>query len=129
MTGQPQKVAVDVIEYTQGQYIVREGDEGDCAYILISGEVEVVKSNNSQGKEIVIAILGPNEIFGEMCLFEEESRRSASVRVISDRARVMAISRTSFQKQIDELPEGVRNIIRVLIQRLRKADSRIVLLC
>ena len=88
-----------------------------------------MKANNSQGKEIVIAILGPNEIFGEMCLFEEDSHCSASVRVIYDRARVMSISRVSFQRQIDELPEGIRNIIRVLIQRLRKADSRIVLLC
>ena len=123
------KVSVDVIEYSQGQYVVREGEEGECAYILISGEVEVVKTNNTQGKEIVIAILGPNEIFGEMCLFEDDSHRSASVRVISDRAKVMGITRTSFQRQIDELPEGIRNIIRVLIQRLRKAHSRIVLLC
>ncbi len=127
-SGLGKKLTVDVVQFTQGQYILREGDDGDTAYILVSGEVEVVKSN-PQGKSVVIAVLGPNEIFGEMCLFETESTRSASVRVISDYAEVMAISKHSFKQQVEELPEGIKNIVLILIERLRRADSRIVLLC
>ncbi len=124
----PKKVPLDIIEYSQGQYVLREGEDGDCAYIIRRGEVEVVKKNNN-GQEVVIAILGANEIFGEMCLFDPDSKRSASVRIISERAEIMAISRKSFESQLDSLPEGMRRIILVMIQRLRQADARIVLLC
>jgi len=119
---------LDFMECSQGQYIIREGDEGDCAYIVIDGEVEVVKYK-LEDKDVVIAVLGQNEIFGEMCLFEEEGRRSASVRVVSDRAKVMVIQRKYFQSQIEGLPEGVRNIMKIIIDRLRRADYRIAILC
>ena len=125
---QPNKIRVDVIEFTEGQYIIREGDPGDCAYILMSGEVEVIKTG-PEGKEVVIAVLGKNEIFGEMCLFEDDTVRSATVRVISHRAEVMAIDKANFQRQMSELPEGIRSIILILVERLRRADARIVLLC
>lgn len=119
---------LDFMECSQGQYIIREGDEGDCAYIVIDGEVEVVKYK-LEDKDVVIAVLGQNEIFGEMCLFEEESRRSASVRVVSDKAKVMVIQRKYFQSQMEGLPEGVRNIMKIIIDRLRRADYRIAILC
>ena len=121
------KPRLDIVEYPQGYYIIREGEVGQEAYVLRSGEVEVIKKN-SQGHEVVIAILGANEIFGEMCLFEDHSVRSASIRVISKRAEVLSITRSYFQSQIEVLPEGLRLIIMVLIRRLRYAGERIVLL-
>lgn len=122
------KTTLDFMDCSQGQYIIREGDEGDCAYIVIEGEVEVTKYK-LEDKDVVIAVLGANEIFGEMCLFEEDSRRSASVRVVSDKAKVMVIQRKYFQSQIEGLPEGVRSIVKIIIDRLRRADYRIAVLC
>lgn len=128
MSEAPRKIKVDVVDMTQGQYVIREGEEGDTAYIILNGEVEVVKTGHD-GREVVIAILGKNEIVGEMCLFEEDSIRSASVRVISDKAQLMGVRRGDFERQIEEMPDGLRNIITILIERLRRADSRIVILC
>jgi CRP/FNR family cyclic AMP-dependent transcriptional regulator len=122
------KPMVDMIEYPIGHSIIREGELGDCAYILTKGEVEVVKEN-ADGREVVIAILGANEIFGEMCLFDPKARRSATVRVITEKAEVMVIDRRHFQAQVNNLPDGMRNIIVILIDRLRRADSRIAMLC
>jgi CRP-like cAMP-binding protein len=128
MSQQPEKPKerwkVDVIEYNYGQYVIREGEDGDFAYVIKQGEVEVVKKQFT-GKEVHIARLGAQEIFGEMCLFEEKSIRSASVRVISDRALIMAISKTNFQTQLDAMPDGIRNIMAVLVKRLRKATHQI----
>jgi CRP-like cAMP-binding protein len=118
---------VDVVEYSFGQFVIREGELADCAYLVKQGEVEVLKKS-PDGREIHIARLGVHEIFGEMCLFEDMPRRSASVRVISDRAQVMAISKENFRKQLDCLPEGIRNIILVLMSRLRKANHQLTLL-
>lgn len=118
---------VDLIEASFGQLIIREGEDGDCAFIIRSGEVEVFKKS-VDGREIHIARLGPKEIFGEMCLFEENARRSASVRVLSDRATIMAISKTNFEQQLTALPDGLRSIIQVLVTRLRKANHSICML-
>lgn len=118
------KLKLDIIEYSQGQYIVREGDIGDCAYVLLQGEVNVVKTN-LEGRAITIANLGVNEIFGEMCLLEPDNRRSASVLVVSERAKVMLITRDHFQDKLDALPSGVKAIMRILIDRLRRADYRL----
>lgn len=118
---------VDLVEYTQGQLVVREGELADCAFLIQAGEVEVFKHNPS-GRRIHIAQLGPQEIFGEMCLFVSPSRRTATVQVRSDRALIMSISKTNFQKQLDTLPEGMRTIIRILIRRLCTANEHITLL-
>lgn len=118
---------VDVVEYSFGQLIVREGDVADCAFIIKSGEVEVLK-RSPDGRDIHIARLGPQEIFGELCLFEEKSKRSASIRVSSDRAMIMVISKSNFEKQLAVLPEGLRHIIQIMASRLRKANHYIAIL-
>jgi CRP/FNR family cyclic AMP-dependent transcriptional regulator len=118
---------VDVVEYSWGQFVIREGEEADCAYVIKQGEVEVLKKS-PDGRDIRIAKLGSQEIFGEMCLFENSPRRSATVRVISERAVVMSISKEHFQKHLDGMPEGIRSIIQILIQRLRKANRQITIL-
>jgi CRP/FNR family cyclic AMP-dependent transcriptional regulator len=118
---------VDVVEYSWGQFVIREGEEADSAYVLKHGEVEVLKKS-PDGREIRIAKLGPQEIFGEMCLFENSPRRSASVRVVSERAVVMIISKEHFQQHLDGMPEGIRSIVQILIQRLRKANRQITIL-
>lgn len=118
---------VDVVEYSWGQMVVREGEEADCAFVLKKGEVEILK-RSPDGRDIRIAKLAAGEIFGEMCLFENAPKRSASVRVTSDHAVVMVISKTHFQNQLNAMPDGIRNIMQILIQRLRKANRQITIL-
>lgn len=121
------KVRVDVVDYSMGQVIINEGDPGDGAFILLQGEVEVFKMNQ-YGRSVTIAVLGPNEIFGEMSLFEGKAVRSASVRVVSERAQAMMISKDYFDAQLQQMPDGVRSIIQVLVNRLRQADARLTLM-
>ena len=126
--GKKPRWQVDVVQYTAGQWVIREGEPGDCAYVIQQGEVEVLKRNHLLGEETIIARLGPQEIFGEMCLFEAHPVRSASVRVLSHKAEIMAISKKNFQAQLDAMPAGMRYIVRVLIKRLRAANHQITLL-
>lgn len=118
---------LDTILYTKGDRLLCEGEPGDCAYMITSGEVEIVKRNRF-GEEILIARLGPGEMVGEMCLFAGNTLRSASAVAFTDRVEVVKISKEGFDQHINALPHGVRQAIHVLIHRLQKADLRITLL-
>jgi NADH dehydrogenase len=63
--------------YEPGQEVFREGDLGDCLYVVLSGEAEVTQ--RAPGSEKVLARLGAGEVFGEMALLEQTTR-NATVR-------------------------------------------------
>jgi len=72
--------------------IVQQGDEGDFAYFIQQGEVEVVR--HEEGAEIVVAHLGPGQHFGELALIEDAPQQ-AMVRA-STRVRVAMLGRRKF---------------------------------
>ena len=78
--------------YPDGADIIRQGDPGDCMFVVQSGTVEVVREED--GETTLLAELGPNDFFGEMSLFERETR-SATVRKPSSAFPPMASSRCS----------------------------------
>ena len=63
--------------YQDGEVIVQQGQTGDCMYVIQDGRVEVIKETN--GQEVTLAILGENDFFGEMAIFENEVR-AATIR-------------------------------------------------
>src|SRR5208283_2608153 len=75
-------LTTDNFIYEAGEVIVEEGDEGDEAYIIYSGKVEVYRKGYD-GKKVVINELGPGEIFGELALFGD-GFRTASVQAIEE---------------------------------------------
>lgn len=90
---------------------VKEGDIGDAAYIVMSGEVEIFKS----GRPYPIATRGKNSIFGEMALLTPQARRTATVRVkAGTTARVLKIDRELFEFILYKYPgldHGIRSTI------------------
>ncbi len=112
--------------YSAGQVVFEEGELGDSLYVIVSGEVEVVR-RDATGEPKVIATLGPPEFFGEMSLIDKEYR-SASIRAKSDAEllHLTAENLTTFRKQHrDGFTFVVINIARVLSSRLREANSRL----
>lgn len=107
-----------LIEVPEGTLITREGHRERELYIVLKGEVEVFRGDES------IARLGPGEVFGEMAFFRYEGTRSASVRALRD-SRIVTLRR----KWIDDLgrsnPDGARailfNLARVLAERAATA--------
>lgn len=66
------------IEYSAGEIIFRQGYPGDTAYVVVEGQVEIYREEND-GSETQLALLGPDQLFGEMAPMDE-SPRSASAR-------------------------------------------------
>lgn len=107
--------------YKPGEVIVRQGDAGDCMYIIQSGKVEVIRE--SQGKEVRLAELGEGEFFGEMALFEKEVR-SATVRPLGE-VRLLTIDKKMFLRKIHEDPSLAFRIMQKMSHRIRELNSEL----
>ena len=102
--------------------IMAAGDATDSLYIVLSGRLKVMMSD-SDGKEVILAILGPGEFFGEMGLIDDEPR-SASV-VTLEPCELLSIAKRDFRKCMAENFEMSMAVMRGLVRRLREADRKI----
>ncbi len=102
--------------------IMAGGDATDSLYIVLSGRLKVMMSD-SDGKEVILSILGPGEFFGEMGLIDDEPR-SASV-VTIEPCELLAIAKRDFKKCLMENNEMGMAVMRGLVKRLREADRKI----
>jgi hypothetical protein len=107
--------------YRPGELIIRQGDPGDCMYVVQSGKVEVF--SQSGGKETRLAELGDGDFFGEMALFERDVR-SASVRPLGE-ARVLTVDRRMFMRKIHEDPSLAFLVLQRLSRRIRQLNEEL----
>jgi len=108
--------------YPRGTAIIAAGDVTDSLYVVISGRLKVMISDD-EGREVILAILGPNEFFGEMGLIDD-APRSASV-VTIEACEVLALAKRDFKKCLEENFEMAMTVMRGLVKRLREADQKI----
>jgi CRP/FNR family transcriptional regulator, cyclic AMP receptor protein len=102
--------------------IMAGGDATDSLYIVLSGRLKVMMSD-SEGKEVILTILGPGEFFGEMGLIDDEPR-SATVITIEP-CELLSITKRDFKKCLAENFEMAMAVMRSLVKRLREADRKI----
>jgi CRP/FNR family cyclic AMP-dependent transcriptional regulator len=107
---------------TRSTTIMAGGDATDSLYIVLSGRLKVMMSD-SDGKEVILSILGPGEFFGEMGLIDDEPR-SASV-VTIEPCELLSISKRDFKKCLSDNAEMSMAVMRGLVRRLREADRKI----
>jgi len=108
--------------YARGSLILGAGDPTDSLYVLISGRIKVFMSDLG-GKEVILAILGPNEFFGEMGLIDNNPR-SANV-VALEACELVCISKSDFKRCLAENSDMAMTVMRGLVKRLREADNLI----
>jgi len=109
-------------EYPKNSVILFEDDPGDALYIVSGGQVKVVLIGED-GREVILSVLSDGDIFGEMSLIDDEPR-SAHVIAMRD-SRLLVLRRDDFQQQIQQHPSVALKVLKVLVQRLRRADAKI----
>jgi CRP-like cAMP-binding protein len=95
------------IVFRRGEFIFRQGDAADALFLLLRGRVRLsVTAPN--GKEATVALLSPEELFGEQCLLERQTR-SVSARAGSDTAvtKILAATVTSWLEEDRQLAKFV----------------------
>lgn len=109
---------------TAGETLFREGDPAREMYVVLEGEIEVLKKSR-RGRETRVAILGPNDAFGEMSIIDMQPR-SATVRALGP-SRLLRISTEEmdglYRHDLKSYSLIVLNIARDLSRRLRVTDG------
>lgn len=105
-----------------GAFLMTEEQPGEVAYVIISGTLKVL-SEQAADADVILAILGPGDVVGEMSLIEQTGR-SATVMALEE-SLVAWIDRASFQSCLHTMPQLSYNLIRILSARLRVANAQI----
>jgi CRP-like cAMP-binding protein len=104
------------MQYEPGVEIFKEGDIGDCMYIIEQGNIRIHKDDTT------LAILKDKEVFGELSLLDADTR-SASATTDTD-CVLYKIDQEPFYELLDERPEVARGFIKILCQRLRIMNEK-----
>jgi CRP-like cAMP-binding protein len=110
--------------YRPGEIIVRQGDVGDCMYVIQDGDVEVLKEED--GVQTVVDTMHTGDIFGEMAIIDK-TVRSSTVRA-SSLVRIMTIDKKTFVRRVQEDPSLALTVLKVMSQRVRKLDLEVAAL-
>ena len=105
------------VKVSKGQVLFNEGDSGDRLYIVTDGKIKLgIKSID--GRENLLAVLGPGEMFGELSLFDP-SPRTATATALTD-AKLLGLGQEDLNLWLAEHPEVAKYLLRALAQRLRR---------
>ena len=104
--------------------IIHAGDTPASLFLILEGSVSVLMEDD-EGREIVLAYLGPGEFFGELCLFPEQQARTAIIRT---RTPTLAaeLSYQAFMHFFERQPQIMFEIAGQLASRLRATTGRLV---
>ena len=104
----------------RGDVLFHEGDSGDKLYIVLDGKVKLGRTS-SDGRENLLAILGPGQMFGELSLFDP-GPRSATVTAVTD-TTFASLSHEDLLRWLEGRPMVARGLLAQIAGRLRKAND------
>ena len=112
-------MATDITErrsYRAGDYIFREGDQGNTAFGVQAGEVEILVIKN--GVDKILGTFKKNDIFGEMGLIVGQPRM-ASARCTKN-STIVVISQSVFEQRLEKTDPFVRGLIKLMAHHIRE---------
>jgi CRP/FNR family cyclic AMP-dependent transcriptional regulator len=109
-----------------GTHFITAEQPGDVVYVLVEGTVKIYISR-ADGREVILAFLGPGDTVGEMSLVDSAGR-SANV-VTTEASRLLWMDRATFQTCLRNMSPLANNLVRLLSHRLRFANEQIQALC
>lgn len=107
---------------SRGEVVFREGDAGDSLYVIITGKVKLARASGD-GRESLMSVLGPGEMFGELSLFDPGPRHSTGY-VVSD-SELISLGNDALRGFLAEHPEVAMQMLAGLAHRLRRTNEGI----
>jgi len=120
----PLAMVAQEVTFTAGETFIRQGEPGDCLYIVVDGEVEIAATDGKHAGSgaTPVAVRGPGSVIGEMAVLSGGTRAADCVA----RTDVLALqlSRDDFLEMLEERPALAIGVIEVLTRRLDQATQR-----
>jgi CRP-like cAMP-binding protein len=107
--------------YGDGEVLIRQGETGDCMYVIQEGEVEILVEKD--GREVRLGVRGQGDIIGEMAIFEREVR-SATARA-RGRVRALTVDKRTFLRRVQEDPSLAFRLVQMMSRRIRELDDEL----
>ncbi len=104
----------------KGQILFEEGEPGDRLYVILDGKVKLGHSS-PDGRESLMAVLGPGEMFGELSLFDP-GKRAATATALTD-ASVLELSNEQLMPWLAGRPEVAAALLQALARRIRRTNE------
>ncbi|PFG39250.1 CRP-like cAMP-binding protein [Georgenia soli] len=104
----------------RGEILFNEGDPGDRLYLVVDGKVKLGHTA-SDGRENLLAVLGPGELLGELTLFDPGPRSTTATAVAP--TRLLALEHDALMNFADSRPALSRHMLKALAQRLRRTNE------
>lgn len=108
--------------FRTGEVIFHRDDPGQVLYVIREGKVKIC-INSPDGHEVVLAVFGPGDYFGELALLDGQPRSASAVAI--DTVEVYALQRSDFINIVLHHPRISVQVMNVLSQRLRQTDAMI----
>jgi CRP-like cAMP-binding protein len=107
--------------YPARAVIVAQGDDSSDLFLVVDGRLRV-SSSNANGDEVVLSIMGPGDVFGEMALLDGEPR-SATVTTL-EACQVLVIEARAFHALLRRMPALAASLMKVMARRIRDLTDR-----
>lgn len=104
----------------RGAILFREGDPGDRLYVIVTGKVKLGRTSGD-GRDNLMAVLGPGEMFGELSLFDPGTR-SLTATAVSD-TELIGLGSDDLERYLTSNPDVAKHLLRALGQRLRRTNE------
>jgi len=108
------------VKLSRGQVLFKEGDAGDQLFVVVDGKLKLGTTSND-GRENLLSILGPGDMFGELSLFDPGPRTATATAVVD--SKLLALANDQVIGWVKEHPQVSLQLLGRLAQRLRKAND------
>jgi CRP/FNR family transcriptional regulator, cyclic AMP receptor protein len=108
------------IELARGEVLFHEGDPGDSLYVVLRGKIKLGRTSGD-GRENLVAVLGPGEMFGELSLFDPGPRSAGATALVD--STLLGLSQDELTPWLATRPDVARALLRAIARRLRRTND------
>jgi CRP/FNR family transcriptional regulator, cyclic AMP receptor protein len=112
----------EYLEYPRGAVVFHEGEPGDSLYIVLAGKIKLGR-RTADGRESLVAVMGPSDQFGELSTFDPGPRTATAVAVTD--VRLARMPKHALRGWIANRPQIAEQLLRVLARRLRRTNNHL----
>ncbi|MET8141993.1 Crp/Fnr family transcriptional regulator [Sphaerisporangium sp. NPDC005288] len=114
------RTGISEVELHKGQTLFSEGETGDRLYVVLDGKIKLIRTA-PDGRENLLSVLGPSEMFGELSLFDPRPRTASAI-ALTD-VRLAGLGHDDLRPWLTGRPEVALHLLRALAQRLRRTND------
>jgi CRP/FNR family cyclic AMP-dependent transcriptional regulator len=111
---------METLDVRRGEVVFHEGEPGDSLYIVLGGKIKLGR-RAADGRQNLIALMGPSDMVGELSLFDPGPRTATATAVVD--TRLARLHKQALRNWLTNRPEIAEQLLRVLARRLRRTND------